>query len=208
MKCLGEQIEKIEEIIINEAKAKAEEIITKAKEKAQKILDEAKREAEKEANEIINRRKADAEARARRIMSEARLEARLKLLNAKEEVISNVFDTALERLKEFCQTPEYKEVLENLIKDAAITIGGGNLEVLLSENTNIEPDLSKIAKEVEKQTGTATSIVLSKDKVKSIGGAIVRSLDQSFTLDNTFEARLERVREQLRVSVANVLFKT
>jgi len=208
VKCLSEQIEKIEEIIINEAKAKAEEIITKAKEKAQKILDEAKREAEKEVNEIINRRKADAEARARRIMSEARLEARLKLLNAKEEVISNAFDTALERLKELCQTPEYKEVLENLIKDAAITIGGGNLEVLLSENTNIEPDLSKIAKEVEKQTGTATSIVISKDKVKSIGGAIVRSLDQSFTVDNTFEARLERVREQLRVSVANVLFKT
>ena len=205
---MGEQIEKIEEIIINEAKAKAEEIITKAKEKAQKILDEAKREAEKEVNEIINRRKVDAEARARRIISEARLEARLKLLNAKEEVISNAFDTALERLKEFCQTPEYKEVLENLIKDAAITIGGGNLEVLLSENTNIEPDLSKIAKEVEKQTGTATSIVISKDKVKSIGGAIVRSLDQSFTVDNTFEARLERVREQLRVSVANVLFKT
>ena len=205
---MSEQIEKIEEIIINEAKAKAEEIITKAKEKAQKILDEAKREAEKEVNEIINRRKADAEARARRIISEARLEARLKLLNAKEEVISNAFDTALERLKEFCQTPEYKEVLENLIKDAAITIGGGNLEVLLSENTNIEPDLSKIAKEIEKQTGTATSIVISKDKVKSIGGAIVRSLDQSFTLDNTFEARLERVREQLRVSVANVLFKT
>ena len=205
---MGEQIEKIEEIIINEAKAKAEEIITKAKEKAQKILDEAKREAEKEVNEIINRRKVDAEARARRIISEARLEARLKLLNAKEEVISNAFDAALERLKEFCQTPEYKEVLENLIKDAAITIGGGNLEVLLSENTNIEPDLSKIAKEVEKQTGTATSIVISKDKVKSIGGAIVRSLDQSFTLDNTFEARLERVREQLRVSVANVLFKT
>ena len=208
MKCLSELIEKIEEIIINEAKAKAEEIIAKAKEKARKILDEAKREAEKEVNEIINRRKADAEARARRIMSEARLEARLKLLNAKEEVISNAFDTALERLKEFCQTPEYKEVLENLIKDAAITIGGGNLEVLLSENTNIEPDLSKIAKEIEKQTGTATSIVISKDKVKSIGGAIVRSLDQSFTLDNTFEARLERVREQLRVSVANVLFKT
>ena len=205
---MGEQIEKIEEIIINEAKAKAEEIITKAKEKAQKILDEAKREAEKEVNEIINRRKVDAEARARRIISEARLEARLKLLNAKEEVISNAFDTALERLKEFCQTPEYKEVLENLIKDAAITIGGGNLEVLLSENTNIEPGLSKIAKEVEKQTGTATSIVISKDKVKSIGGAIVRSLDQSFTVDNTFEARLERVREQLRVRVANVLFKT
>jgi len=41
-----------------------------------------------------------------------------------EEVISKVFDTTLERLKGFCQTPEYKKVLENLIKDAAITIGG------------------------------------------------------------------------------------
>ena len=93
----------------------------------------------------------------------------------REEVISKVFDTTLERLKGFCQTPEYKKVLENLIKDAAITIGGGNLEGLLLENTNIGLDLSKIAKEVEKLTGITTSIVISKNKVKSIGGAIVRS---------------------------------
>ncbi len=62
-----------------------------------------------------------------------------------------------------------------MIKDAAITIGGGNLEGLLLENTNIGLDLSKIAKEVEKLTGITTSIVISKNKVKSIGGAIVRS---------------------------------
>jgi len=82
------------------------------------------------------------------------------------------------------------------------------LEGLLPENTNIELNLSKIAKEVEKQTRITTSIVISKNKVKSIGGAIVRSLDQSFTVDNTFEVRLERVWEQLRVNVANVLLKT
>lgn len=82
------------------------------------------------------------------------------------------------------------------------------MEGLLPENTNIELNLSKIAKEVEKQTRITTSIVISKNKVKSIGGAIVRSLDQSFTVDNTFEVRLERVWEQLRVNVANVLLKT
>jgi len=205
---LSGQVEKIEEIIINEAKAKAEEIIAKAKEKIQKLLDDAKKEAEKEVNDIINKQKADAEAQARRILSEARLEARLKLLNAKEDIISDVFNEALERLKEFAQSPNYKQTLENLIKDAALIIGGGNLEVLLPENTNIKPDLSKIAKEIEKQTGTTTSLVISKDKVKSIGGVMVRSKDLSFTVDNTFEARLERMREQLRVSIANILFKT
>jgi len=208
VKSLSGQVEKIEEIIINEAKAKAEEIIAKAKEKIQKLLDDAKKEAEKEVNDIINKQKADAEAHARRILSEARLEARLKLLNAKEDIISDVFNEALERLKEFAQSPNYKETLENLIKDAALIIGGGNLEVLLPENTNIKPDLSKIAKEIEKQTGTTISLVISKDKVKSIGGVMVRSKDLSFTVDNTFEARLERMREQLRVGVANILFKT
>jgi len=125
----------------------------------------------------------------------------------RKEVISNVFDTTL-KVKGILSNPKYKKILENLIKGAAITIGGGNLEGLLPENTNIELNLSKIAKEVEKQTRITTSIVISKNKVKSIGGAIVRSLDQSFTVDNTFEVRLERVWEQLRVNVANVLLKT
>ncbi|MCD6164065.1 MAG: hypothetical protein J7J30_01310 [Candidatus Odinarchaeota archaeon] len=125
----------------------------------------------------------------------------------RKEVISNVFDTTL-KVKGILSNPKYKKILENLIKGAAITIGGGNLEGLLPENTNIELNLSKIAKEVEKQTRITTSIVISKNKVKSIGGAIVRSLDQSFTVDNTFEVRLERAWEQLRVNVANVLLKT
>ncbi|MHA1832546.1 MAG: V-type ATP synthase subunit E family protein [Candidatus Baldrarchaeia archaeon] len=41
-----------------------------------------------------------------------------------------------------------------------------------------------------------------------MGGVIVRSKDQLLTVDNTFEARLERLREQLRVNIANLLFKT
>ncbi len=205
---MNERVEKIEEIIINEAKGKAENIIAKAKEEAKKILDEAEQEAKKEAEEIINKKKADAEAQARRILSEAKLEARLKILNAKEQLISEAFDTAIEKLKEFSQSTQYKTALENLIKDAAIIIRGGDLEVLLPENTNVNLDLSKIAKEVENQTGVKTSLSISNETIRSIGGVIVRSKDQFLTVDNTFEARLERLREQLRVNVANLLFKT
>jgi len=205
---LSEQVEKIEEIIINEAKEKAENIIAKAKEKAKKVLDEAKREAEKEAEEIINKRKTEAEAEARRILSEAKLEARLKILNAKEQLISEAFDEAIKNLKEFSQSTQYKNALEDLIKDAAIIMGGGDLEVLLPENTNVDLDLSKIAKEVGNQTGVKTSLSISKERIRSIGGVIVRSKDRLLTVDNTFEARLERLREQLRVNVANLLFKT
>ena len=205
---MSEQVEKIEEIIINEAKEKAENIIAKAKEKAKKVLDEAKREAEKEAEEIINKRKTEAEAEARRILSEAKLEARLKILNAKEQLISEAFDEAIKNLKEFSQSTQYKNALENLIKDAAIIMGGGDLEVLLPENTNVDLDLSKIAKEVGNQTGVKTSLSISKERIRSIGGVIVRSKDRLLTVDNTFEARLERLREQLRVNVANLLFKT
>ena len=205
---MSEQVEKIEEIIINEAKEKAENIIAKAKEKAKKVLDEAKREAEKEAEEIINKRKTEAEAEARRILSEAKLEARLKILNAKEQLISEAFDEAIKNLKEFSQSTQYKNALEDLIKDAAIIMGGGDLEVLLPENTNVDLDLSKIAKEVGNQTGVKTSLSISKERIRSIGGVIVRSKDRLLTVDNTFEARLERLREQLRVNVANLLFKT
>jgi len=205
---LSTQVEKIEEIIINEAKEKAENIIVKAREEAKKVLDKAEQEAKREAEEIISKKKTDAEAQARRILSEAKLEARLKILNVKEQLISEAFDKALDKLKEFTQSAQYKSALENLIKDAAIIIRGGDLEVLLPENTNVDLDLSKIAKEVEEQTGVKTSLNISKERIRSIGGVIVRSKDRLLTVDNTFEARLERLREQLRVNVANLLFKT
>jgi len=205
---LSTQVGKIEEIIINEAKEKAENIIVKAREEAKKVLGKAEQEAKREAEEIISKKKTDAEAQARRILSEAKLEARLKILNAKEQLISEAFDKALEKLKEFSQSAQYKTALENLIKDAAIIIRGGDLEVLLPENTNVDLDLSKIAKEVEEQTGVKTSLNISKERIRSIGGVIVRSKDRLLTVDNTFEARLERLREQLRVNVANLLFKT
>ena len=205
---MSTQVGKIEEIIINEAKEKAENIIVKAREEAKKVLGKAEQEAKREAEEIISKKKTDAEAQARRILSEAKLEARLKILNAKEQLISEAFDKALEKLKEFSQSAQYKTALENLIKDAAIIIRGGDLEVLLPENTNVNIDLSKIAKEVEEQTGVKTSLNISKERIRSIGGVIVRSKDRLLTVDNTFEARLERLREQLRVNVANLLFKT
>jgi len=205
---LSGDVEKIEEIIIKEAKEKAENITAKAKEQAKKVLNEAKQEAEKAAEEIITKKKAEAESQARRILSEAKLEARLKILNAKEQLISEVFDEAVKRLKEFSQSTQYKITLENLIKDAAMIIGGGDLEILLPENTNVNLDLTKIAREVEEQTGRTTSFTVSKNRIKSIGGVIVRSKDQLLTVDNTFEARFERLREQLRVNVANLLFKT
>lgn len=205
---MSTQVEKIEEIIINEAKEKAENIIVKAREEAKKVLDKAEQEAKREAEEIISKKKTDAEAQARRILSEAKLEARLKILNVKEQLISEAFDKALDKLKEFTQSAQYKSALENLIKDAAIIIRGGDLEVLLPENTNVDLDLSKIAKEVEEQTGVKTSLNISKERIRSIGGVIVRSKDRLLTVDNTFEARLERLREQLRVNVANLLFKT
>ena len=205
---MSTQVGKIEEIIINEAKEKAENIIVKAREEAKKVLGKAEQEAKREAEEIISKKKTDAEAQARRILSEAKLEARLKILNAKEQLISEAFDKALEKLKEFSQSAQYKTALENLIKDAAIIIRGGDLEVLLPENTNVNIDLSKIAKKIEEQTGIKTSLNISKERIRSIGGVIVRSKDRLLTVDNTFEARLERLREQLRVNVANLLFKT
>ncbi len=205
---MSERVEKIEEIIIKEAKEKAENITAKAKEKAKEVLNKAQQEAEKAAKEIIDRKRAEAESQARRILSEAKLEARLKILNAKEQLISEVFDEAVKRLKGFSQSTQYKAALENLIKDAAMIIGGGDLEVLLPENTNVNLDLAKIAREVEERTGRPTSFTISKNRVRSIGGVIVRSKDQLFTVDNTFEARFERLRAQLRVNVASLLFKT
>ena len=203
---MSQPAERIEELVLSDAKERAEKVLSEAEKKAKSIVEEARREAEKEAEAIISKKKTEAKAYARRILSEARLKAKLKVLNAKEQLVSEIFDEALKKLKELAQSPTYKDVLESLIRDAAITIGGGDLEILLPSDTNVVLDLDRIAKEAEAETGNKTSLTISDERIKSVGGVIVRSKDKLLTVDNTFESRLERLRERLRVSVANILF--
>jgi len=197
-----ENLNKIVSKIRKDAQAEASKIIEKARKQAEEIRREAEREAEKKYSEMISSYQREAEQEKQRIVANAKLKARKIVLDAREEVISEAFSEAVERLKNLPRD-KYREVLLNLIKEGVEAIQGDAEVLLRKEDSRLIT--STMLKELSSELGF--QIKKSKERISAIGGVVVRSSDGRIEVDNTFETRLERQKDELRKEVAKVLFQ-
>lgn len=191
------EIKKIISKIKEDAEREAEKIKKEARKKEEEILKKAEAEAKSKSDEILNQGKKEAELEKQRILANAKLQARKIKLDVKEKIIEKSFSLAEEKLKEVISSEEYEKILKDLIREAISTIGREDIEVLCRKED--EKVVKKIIKDL-------SGVELAKDNISTIGGVIVRSKDRQVQVDNTFEARLTRMRDDLRIEVAKILF--
>ncbi len=207
---ISESSEAIRRKILDDAEKEAQRIIEKAKSNASEILS-ASEERAKEIREIqIEERKKQIEETSRQRIAEIKVDHHRRLQTLKSGLIEDVFDEVTERLRINVGKPIYLETLKSLIIDGGSTLGGGKLVIRLNETDKkkvSQKTLKQLSQEIEKRTQTETKIVLDKNPVKTIGGVVVSTTDQKATIDNTFEARLERIKEDTRPELETLLFK-
>jgi V/A-type H+-transporting ATPase subunit E len=125
-------------------------------------------------------------------LSEARRVARRITLGAKEELIDECFSKAKEQLRSLTGE-EYKNVLVQLIKDSLPLIG--------------ESGTVKLTREEDKSIlSSFPNLTQKPGLVQGLGGIILESSDGKIVVDNTFDAILERKKEDIRTEVAKILF--
>ncbi len=205
-----DNIEKITESLEKEAEEKKEKIIAEAEEKAENIKSRAQEEADEKSEEIIEDGKSEADAIEKRILSNAKTEARRKKLRFKDEMSERVFRRAREELRDLNEDQErYEKTVENLIIDGGISVDGGDLEILLPKGEDFlsEEKISELERKISEKTGKDTSIDILEELKKSENGAIVRKSDGTIECNNTFEARLNRMKDSLRRKVIDMLFE-
>ncbi len=202
-----ERINQMVEDIISNAKNEAREFTKEAKQQTLEILEKGKIIAEREKEEIIEMKSKTITELEKQQIASINLQARREILQKKEEEITKTFTSAKEELKKFVSKPAYTKVLSSLIVEAGIAIGGGNLLVKARKADKAKlKELANLAKEVTKKSGTKSSLKLATETINSIGGVIVHLDDESITIDNTFEARLEQKYRSIRTDVAKSLF--
>ena len=195
------------EDIIENAKIEAKKFLDEGKTQTSEILEKAKLEAEKVKEEIIETESKQVKELEKQQIASINLQMRREILQKKENEIKKIFNDATEALKNFTKKDAYKKVLERLVIEAGTAIGGGNLIVKTrKEDKSKLTDLSAIAKEITKVSGTKSSVKLSKETINVIGGVIVHLEDETITIDNTFEARLDQKYKSIRTEVAKKLF--
>jgi V/A-type H+-transporting ATPase subunit E len=202
--------DKIVSSIISDAQSKADVIIQEAEREATLIVEEGQKEAALEKEKILENAKKQSAMKYQQLISEAKMNSRRAELEAREEIIESTFKRAEEELKTIASTDnkEYKESLKKAIEEASIEIGGGDLVLSLKEEdiAKIKDAIPAIEKEIEKSTGTKTTLEIGEN-ISTIGGAVVKTKNGEIEVNNTIEARMLRFKKVLRSEVAKVLFK-
>lgn len=208
MSGLGNLIDRIRA----KAEDKRESILEEARKEAEEKKSEAREKAEKEKERIIAKGEKEAEQTKRRELANARKEAREKKLEAREDIIQEVFEEAREELNDLQgDNEEYRETLKNLITLGGAAVGGGKLEVSVLESDEeilSDSEVRDMEGEISEETGKETDLKVVSDLEDASGGAIVEKRDGSISSNNTFEARLKRMKSSLRSEIADILFES
>jgi len=194
-------IDALERAIFNEANADVEQIQKNAKAKADAIWIRAKNEAENERKVVLEKAKQEAERIRSQFVATSQLKARTLELGRREKLLDDVFQAAREQLSSIQKAKNYEEIVTQLLREAVFQLNVDKASVRADKQTQAileQSVLAKVSKELKAE--------ISVDKPLEQGtGLIVEAADGRLKYDNTFENRLNRIRNELRSPVYKLL---
>ena len=226
-----EGIEKITAKIVQDAQAEITRMNQETDQKVREIQQAAQAQADKETADTLARGQRAAQERLERLKSAAKMEQRKLELAARQEMLSQAFDLALEKL---CSLPEeaYVQLLTRLVLEASTT-GREQLvfsprdrarvgkQVVVAANEamvkQVAPELpdaitdTKVGAFLGKVVNSTTAMVtgtgmltLSEETRPMKGGFIL--VDGDVEVNCAFETLVRLQREKLEKAVDQVLF--
>lgn len=201
-------ISNIIEIINTKTGEKEKEIIGEAEKHKQIKLEEAKRRADESAEAITKKAELQAKSEISKYEASAKLKSKYRMLQAKDELINEILTSVQEQMESIIGKAEYKKVLARLIVEGCKALSQEKLEVVFPKNHASHVNIAEIERVVAKETGKKTKISISKETLRSKGGVIIRTLDNSKWVNNTYENRLERFETKARDTISSILFES
>ena len=192
-------IEKIIDRISGDAQREVDDVLAQARAEADKILSQYQAQAQAEADDILTRGEKAAVERGERLASVAQLECRKEVLRAKQEVIDEAFQLAMDKLTQLPQ-----EAYVSLLADLAVEASSkGNEKLIFSV-----ADRARVGKAVvvaaNQKLGDKGQLTLAQETRPMQGGFILS--DGAVEVNCTFETLVRLQRGTLSTQVADVLF--
>ncbi len=149
---------------------------------------------EQEYDKIISDGKKEAEKIEKQITGSSDLEARNKQLMTLEDAVSKVFTKALAQIESTERSGSYANFIKSLLDESTKILGTTNVTIF----TN-----SKDTSVVQSTLSQFSGAELSSETIDCLGGVVVKSKDGTMTLDNTIDARIERLKPLIRKEIAS-----
>lgn len=190
-------MDKLSEAILDKVKVDAQQIITEAEEKALQEVEKAEKQLESKFEEEKRKAIEEAEREATIILAQALIAARQELSRTKADIIDNITSTVKATLR---GTSSDESSLLSLIKEVVDGLDVDKARIYVSPK-----DISKVQEFLERDKEIASRILEVKE-FDCTGGVIAESIDGKFSLDNTYDTRLEMLLPQILPEISQGLF--
>ncbi|WP_186431036.1 V-type ATP synthase subunit E [Clostridium sp. BSD9I1] len=186
---IDEQFKKQEE----KASSEINEILLKENEKLKNYKEKTIKDIEKKIT-----------AKQREKVSKVKMDTQRKLLNIKEEIITETIEEVKKGITEYSSTEEYGSYLLNEIKSLKSN------EVLEIPESFIlylsEKDIEKYKEDIEEELkDISQSFNIKPSKVPIIGGFILEDEDKKFRIDNSLIHKIYELKEEVGTKVMDEL---
>lgn len=193
-------------MIRERADKRAKEIVEGAKKEREQRLEVAREKAEERAKEIKEAAMKEYKTELQKAKASQTLQTKLAILDAKYEMLQEVINQAKERAEDKIGSKEYKGILKRLATEAAEALEEDEVEIQVPEGHEKYLDVGKIEKEISRKRDKDISISLSDEPLDAKGGAIIRNMNNTKWVENTFEKRIERMSDDIRRIAFTILF--
>ena len=204
-----ESIQAFCEQIRQDAKKEIDKIMSRATRTAKEKLDTARKEAERIRENILKQTEEEAEKIKRKIMADINLETKKVRLKSREEIVDEVLARVKEKLQAFRSTDGYRDVLKKLIVQSILALDENEVAVkITSEDAKLAsgPLLSEVKNYLQDKYKRNVTIELSQTPLQEGIGVCVYSKKGNIFFDNTFNARMERMDDELRLAISKEIF--
>lgn len=204
-----ESVEKICGQIREDGEREIASILDKARSTAADILGKAATKHDEATEKIMRDARERGEMESRRLLSSVNIEVRRTKLKAREEVVGVITGKVEEELSGIRSSAGYPDILTGLVLEAVRGLEGKSF-VIYVDKRDLKLLEEKIFPRV-KETMVAESAPVSSLQARSLeksstGGARVGHPGGNVIYDNTFEARMFRYRDDIRMAIFDEVF--
>jgi vacuolar-type H+-ATPase subunit E/Vma4 len=185
--------------INQDADLEVKQLFERAQKEAQHILDGAKKEAETQKAALLRDLEKEVEKGKERILSTLNLEKKRLILDGKQKFVEEVLSDVKQKAAMFRNDPGYTEFLIQAIVEGmeVLDVDRGVIYYAAADEHIFNGGFMKKAAEAcRKALAKECSLTLNKSDFNDIG-VIVNSHDGRMMYDNRFEARLNRMYEDI-----------
>ncbi|MEN2974960.1 MAG: V-type ATP synthase subunit E family protein [Candidatus Caldarchaeales archaeon] len=133
-----------------------------------------------------------------RALSLGQVKSRGKKLEALEECVRRVVEKTLETISVKARRGELDKYLEKMLREAIEIVNVKQVRVYTS--AHLREALKKIVEKI-----SDINVIVEDEPVETVFGVVVKSIDGSISYDNRIESKLERLRPEVKKTIATLI---